>query len=90
MRQRSSAIAITQNTKKRMSNEIGLDDNMLDEVRKEKLTNYLEEKFKNDTNNNFIKSNKKDDYHVTDIPPPYLDIRKEYYTKGEKVSSHIN
>jgi hypothetical protein len=84
MRNRSSAIAITQNTKKRLSEEIGLNENMREDVRKEKITNYLADKIRNNTTT--LKINKtKEDYQISDIPPPYLDIKKDYHTKNEKV-----
>jgi hypothetical protein len=85
MRNRSSAISLTQNAKKRLSDDIGLTIDMLEEVRKEKLTNYLTEKLKND---NIKITTTKDIYHVSDIPPPYLDIRKDYHSKQEKVNMY--
>ena len=84
MRNRSSAIAITNNTKKRLSAEIGITDNTTEEQRKELITNYIEEKIKNE-NRNINTCTNRTDYNVDFKPPNYLDIKKEYYTKDEKV-----
>jgi hypothetical protein len=82
MRNRSSAIVITSNTKQRMSTEIGL-DNMNENDKKEKISNYIEDQLKNDKI--VRKKTKKTDYFINIDPPQYLDVKKEYYSKNEKV-----
>jgi hypothetical protein len=87
MRNRSGAIAITQNAKKRLSEEIALTQDMTEEHKKEKITSYLEEKLKGESNQIKLNNNK-DDYIITELPPAYLDIRKEFHTKNEKVFAY--
>jgi hypothetical protein len=90
MRNRSGAIALTQNLKKQMSDEAGLTQDMREDIRKEKITNYLTEKLKNDGGSHIKVKEAKDIYHIPDVPPPYLDIKKDFHTKQEKVDSVIN
>lgn len=85
MRNRSSAIAITSNTKHRMTQEIGLDSFTNEESKREKLTNYFQEKFKS---TKFTKkATAKTDFFLDFPPPQYQDTKKEYYTKNEKVNN---
>jgi len=81
-RNRSSAFAITDNTKKRMTTEIGLTDGMQDEEKKEKITNYMEEKLKIEYDKSVSSKNEN---RIEFFPPSFLDIKKEYYSKEEKV-----
>ncbi len=80
MRNRSSALAITNNQKKRMSTELcaGLNEDQ----KVDKINQFLEERMKT-----FGSGSKtvKDDNHLNFAPPKYLDIKKEYITKDEKV-----
>jgi len=82
MRNRSSAVAITTNTKKRISLEI---ESLNDIDKLEKFTKLLEKEIHSNK-----KSNKKSSISIEntiDIPPPnYLDIKKEYFSKYDKVS----
>jgi hypothetical protein len=84
MRNRSSAVAITSNTKKRMTTELGLDDVNNLEEKADKISQFLEKKLKLESR----QSNKtiKTDFHLEILPPQYLDIKKEYITKEEKVN----
>jgi hypothetical protein len=83
MRNRSSAIAITANAKKKISQDLGISADMSEDVKKEKITHYIEEKLK-DKGNLVQAKSRKTDFSV-DLPPPqYLDFKKEYYTKGER------
>jgi hypothetical protein len=83
-RNRGLAVAITSNTKMRMSQEMGLTSNMNEEERKDKITNYIEEKVKNEGKFLNRRSTLKPDNHIDIVPPQYMDIKKEYYTKNEK------
>ena len=84
MRNRSSAIAITNNTKKRMTVEMGLNKEMNEDVKAEKITQFMEGKLKieNVANDSTVQA----DYHIGLPTPQYLDIKKEYSIKGEKVT----
>ncbi len=84
MRNRSSAMALTNNTKKKLSSEFGITDNTSEDHKKELITNYIEEKLKNE-NRNINRCTNRSDYNIDFKPPNYLDIKKEYYTKDEKV-----
>ena len=52
-------------------------------VEKEKITQYMEEKLKIDSILNDKTIN--NDYRLDFPTPQFLDIKKEYYTKEEKV-----
>jgi len=84
MRNRSSAVAITNNTKKRMTTELGLDNVNNLEEKADKISQFLEKKLKLESR----QANKtiKPDFHLDILPPQYLDIKKEYITKEEKVN----
>jgi hypothetical protein len=84
MRNRSSAIAITGNLKKRISTELGMDNtqNMSEEQIKEKFTNYMESKIKKETR--FLNEDLRKSNLSLNLPiPTFLDISKNYYTKDE-------
>lgn len=83
MRNRSSAFAITDNTKKKMNQEIGITKDMKEEEKQEKITLYLEEKLKLD--DKLQTKTIKNDFHIGLTPPQYLDIKKDYKSKDEKV-----
>lgn len=80
-RNRSTAISITNNEKIRISTQIGLTGNSQEDD--EKITHYLEEKMKNENKYNNVYSFK-NEYQIDVVPPTYLDIKKEYYTKHDK------
>lgn len=85
MRNRSSAIAITTNTKKRISSEISLESGLNDKDKMEKFANLIEKEF--NANNQFTKKTSISNENTIDIPPPnYLDIKKEYFSKYDKVN----
>lgn len=85
MRNRSSAVAITTNTKKRISTEIGLDFALNDKDKLEKFANLMEKEL--NSNNQFKKKTSICIENTIDIPPPnYLDIKKEYLSKYDKVN----
>ena len=86
MRKRSDAIAMTSLQKKIISEQIGLEkDNLNEEQSKNKMTSIIEEKLKSD--NKYLYNNKtnKTEMTVDILPPAFLDIKKDYYTKDEKV-----
>jgi len=83
MRNRSSAVAITTNTKKRLSQEINENENLSEKEKQIKFYEIFENKLKQENKikpfKPFVNNN------ILDIPPPhYLDIKKEYITKDEK------
>ena len=86
MRNRSSAVAITSNTKKRISSQLETDININDKDKLEKFSNLIETELKKSqkfTKKTSITANRD---NIIDIPPPnYLDIRKEYSCKNDKV-----
>lgn len=85
MRNRSSAIAITTNTKKRISTEIGFDSALNDKEKLEKFANLIEKEL--NSNAQFRKNTSISNDTAIDIPPPnYLDIKKEYLSKYDKVN----
>jgi hypothetical protein len=83
MRNRSSAIALTENTKKRISTEIN--NPLLSEIQKQqKFSDIIESKLKNENRLKPLKPFETSD--ILDLPiPQFLDIRKEYISKEEKV-----
>lgn len=84
MRNRSSAIAITTNTKRRISSEIGLDSFLNDKDKLEKFANLMEKEL--NSNNQFKTKTSTSNDNTIDIPPPnYLDIKKEYLSRYDKV-----
>lgn len=85
MRSRSSAIAITTNTKRRISCEIGINDSLNEKDKLEKFSNLLEKEIygKNKLSSQYS-INSSD--CIVDIPTPnYLDIKKDYLSKYDKV-----
>jgi hypothetical protein len=83
MRTRSSALAITNNTKKRMNDELGLTSEMNEDEKVEKISHFLETQLKME--NKATPKTFKNDFNITIPPPQYLDIKKEYISKEEKV-----
>ncbi len=84
-KRRSNAFVMTSNKKKVISEEAGLTETMKEEEKIEKVTNVLEADLKRGNNLQRHLGIKQD--NVIDIPPPkYMDFKKEYYTKNEKVS----
>lgn len=84
MRNRSSAVSITSNTKKLIRSEIGINETMAEKEKIEKFSNFMEKKLYSD--NKFKKKSSISTEFSIDFPPPnFLDIKKEYYTKYEKV-----
>ncbi len=84
MRNRSSAVAITTNTKKRISTEIGIDSCLNDKDKLEKFTNFMENEFH--SNKQYKKKTSICNENIINIHPPnYLDIKKEYLSKYDKV-----
>ena len=84
MRNRSSAVAITTNTKKRISSEIGLDSALNDKDKLEKFASLIEKEL--NPNSQFTKKTSVSADNVIDLSPPnYLDIKKEYLSKYDKV-----
>jgi hypothetical protein len=85
-RNRSDALSITTNQKKRISsiieNEIS---NLSEEQSKEKIFSIIEEKIKYEDKFTTSEKTVKSEYTLDFQPPAFLDIRKEYYTKDEKV-----
>jgi hypothetical protein len=85
MRNRSSAIAITTNTKTRISSEISIESALNDKDKLEKFTNLMEKEL--NSSNQFKKKSSICNENVIDIPPPnYLDIKKEYLSRHDKVN----
>ena len=82
MRNRSSALAITNNQKKRMSTEIENLKGLNEEQKVEKISQLLEKNIKIPGLGKTVK----DEFYISFQPPKYLDIKKEYTTKDEKVS----
>jgi len=83
-KRRSNAFVMTSNKKKILSEEAGITDNMKEEEKIEKVTNVLEADLKKGNNLQRHLGIKQD--NIIDIPPPkYMDFKKEYYTKNEKV-----
>jgi hypothetical protein len=86
MRNRSSALAITSNTKKRISTQLETDNSLNEKDKLEKFSNLIETEIKKShklTKKTSITVNPE---NTIDIPPPnYLDIRKEYSCKYDKV-----
>jgi hypothetical protein len=83
MRTRSSAVAITNNTKKRMNTELGLTIEMNEDEKAEKISQFLETQLKME--NKTTPKTFKNDFNISIPPPQYLDIKKEYISKEEKV-----
>ncbi len=84
MRNRSSALAITSNTKKRISTQLETDNFLNERDKLEKFSNLIEIEMKK--SNKFIRRSSNGPENIIDIPPPnYLDIRKEYSSKYDKV-----
>ena len=83
MRNRSSAVAITNNTKKRMTAELGLNLEMSEDQKADKINQFLEEKLK--LENRLANKTNKPDLHINIPVPQYLDIKKEYLSKDDKV-----
>ena len=82
MRNRSSAIAITNNQKIRMSQDLSALENLRgDDEKKQKITNYIEEKLKIERR----LSNSLSDTNISVPPPQYLDIKKDYSNNSDKV-----
>ncbi len=80
MRNRSSAFAITDNAKKRMTQELGITDDTREETSKKIITNYMEDKIK-ENEELYDKSNQSNqNYRLNFQAPQYLDIKKEYVT----------
>jgi len=89
-KRRSDAFAINTQMKKDIVNESGINDHMTEEEKRLKVGEVLEKNLKNNNKayNRFLDI--KNDNSI-DIPPPqYNDIKKEYYTKNEKVHIIIN
>lgn len=84
MRTRSSAMAITTKSKQRMSQEIGLGNNTSEEQSKEKITAIIEEQLRSENRCKGRSSSINEDI-INIAPPSYLDIKKDYHTKNEKV-----
>ncbi len=85
MRNRSSAVAITTNTKKKITSEIGFNDDLNEKDKMEKFSNFMEKEIL--PNNKLNKRTSLSNENIIDIPPPnYLDIKKEYFTKYDKVN----
>jgi len=83
MRNRSSAFAITTNTKRRLSKEINDTENLTENEKQTKFCEIMENKLKEENKlkplKPFVNNN------IIDLPTPqYLDIKKEYNTKDEK------
>lgn len=89
MRNRSSAIAITTNKKKRLSQEIDGDKGLNEREKQQRFFDIME---KNLRQENRLKPFKPfDNKNIIDLPTPqYLDIRKEYNTKDEKALIFFN
>lgn len=84
MRNRSSALAITSNTKKRISTQINEDLNLNERDKIDKFNNLIEIEMKK--SNKLIRRTSNVNENFIDIlPPNYLDIRKDYNTKEDKV-----
>lgn len=85
MRNRSSAISITTSFKKRISQEINESENLTEAGKQIKFGEIIEKDLKE---KNQIKPLKPFmNNNIIDLPTPqYLDIKKEYYTKDEKVN----
>ncbi len=84
MRNRSSAIAITTNTKKRISTELGT-TNVDDKDKLEKFANFIEKEIFQ--NKKIQKRTSIINENTIEIPPPnYLDIKKEYSSKYDRVN----
>jgi hypothetical protein len=82
MRNRSSALAITNNQKKRMSTQLEAIGGLNEEQKVEKINQFLEETMKFQVQGNKTVN---DDYYISFAPPKFLDIKKDYLTKDEKV-----
>ena len=86
MRNRSSALAITSNTKKRITTELNIENSLNDRDKLEKFSNLIETEMKK--SNKFVRRTSMIPENTIDVPPPnYLDIRKEYSSKYDKVIS---
>ena len=84
MRNRSSALAITSNTKKRISTELNIENCLTDRDKLEKFSSLIETEMKK--SNKFVRRTSMTQENTIDFPPPnYLDIRKEYSSKYDKV-----
>ncbi len=84
MRTRSSALAITNNTKKRMTTELGLSSEMNEDEKAEKISLFLEQNLKME--NKTTPKTFKNDFHISIPPPQYLEIKKDYVSKEDKVN----
>jgi hypothetical protein len=83
-KRRSNAFIMSTNKKKSISDEAGLNDQMKDEEKVDKIGEVLEKEL--NKGNNFYRHLDINHDNVIDIPPPkYQDFKKEYYTKNEKV-----
>lgn len=84
MRNRSSAISMTTNYKKRISQEIIDSDSLTEAGKQIKFCEIFEKELKDKNQLKPLKpfvSN-----YIIDLPcPQYLEFKKEYYTKDEKV-----
>ena len=80
MRNRSSAIAITNNTKIQMSQDLSSIESFRDDEKKQKITEYFEEKLKIKRRISITTDN-----NISIPPPRYLDTKKEYANNNEKV-----
>jgi hypothetical protein len=84
MRNRSSALAITSNTKKRISTQLECENIQNERDRLEKFSNLIDIEMRK--SNKFIRRTSTGSENIIDISPPnYLDIRKEYSNKYDKV-----
>ena len=90
-RLRSNATALTTEQKKKLAIEAGITDNMDQNIAEEKMKKAIEDKIKKEILNN--PANQKrislkftdEDHNKYLVQPKYLDLKKEYTTKGEKV-----
>ena len=78
-------MAITTKSKQRMSLEIGLGANDSEEQSKEKITALIEEQLRSENKCKGRSSSMNEDI-INIAPPAYLDIKKDYTTKNEKVT----
>jgi hypothetical protein len=81
MRNRSTAISITNNSKIKMSQDLMAFESFKDNEKKQKITDYIEEKLKIKKRS----ANTRIDNSILFPPPQYLDIKKDYANSTEKV-----
>lgn len=87
MRNRSSAMAFTSKAKQKISAQIGLGINNSNDLQfKDKMTAIIEEQLRSENKYGISNGTILNDDVVDFSPPAYLDIKKDYYTKNEKVS----